>query len=121
MVKEIIVYECEICGNKSTDKDGIERCEKRGVPELLPIGTVYQMYKEPEMVFAVVKQFPNDYPHMHSYSTWACRDTPAGDTLGENHCGLNSGYEIYSPDKTTPAYSRLIMALEAKGITPIDC
>lgn len=36
----VTMYECEVCGNSSTDRAIIERCEARGVPALPAVGTV---------------------------------------------------------------------------------
>jgi hypothetical protein len=120
MVKEIINYKCEICGMQFKDKDMAQDCESTGIKELLPVGTIFSMGYE-GIVFAVVVQYPNHYRHHHSYRTWACRDTGAGDNCaGENYCGMESWDMIYPPDKTLPAYQRIVKALKDANITPID-
>ena len=121
MVNEIKKYKCSICNKVHDDIESANRCESKGIIKLHPIGTVYSMYKEPNMVFAVIKQHPNNNGHHHSYLTWACRDTPTGDNCsGEEFCGFESWTEIYPPNKESPAYTRMLEALENEGIDPID-
>jgi hypothetical protein len=121
MVNKIIIYECQICKKCYTDEKEAEECEQKGVPELYPIGMVFAMDMDNEMVFAVIKQYPKIYPHHHGYSTWACRDTPAGDNAeGEQFCGLKSWDKIYPPNKQIPAYKRMINALKKASINPVD-
>lgn len=121
MVDKITKYKCSICNEIYDDVKNANHCESKGIIELYPIGTVYSMYKEPNMIFAVVKQYPNRYGHHHSYLTYACRDTPVGDNCsGENFCGFDSWTKIYPPNKESPAYTRMIEALKNEEINPID-
>lgn len=126
MVKEITNYKCEICGMQFKSKDDAINCESGGVKKLLPIGTIFGMGYDvgmvyDGMVFAVIVQHPNLYRHHHGYNTWACRDTKAGDNCTEkNYCGMESWDSIFPPDKTIPAYQRMIKALKDANIVPID-
>jgi len=121
MVNKITKYQCEICNKVYGSEKEASDCEATGQLDLFPIGMVFAMYKDKPMVFAVVKQYPNNYGHHHGYSTWACRDTKYGDNAGsKNYCGLESWDSIYSPNKDIPAYGRMIKALEKAGIKPID-
>lgn len=121
MVEEIIKYKCEICGMVYDKLVQAVDCESKGIISLHPIGTIFCMYNDITMVFVIIKQYPNKFGHNHSYSTWACRDTKAGDNCGaEDFCGLESWDKIYTPDKTVPAYNRMLEALRAVNIEPID-
>ena len=121
MIEEVIKYKASICNTVYDELVQATDCERKGIIPLHPIGTIYNMYKDPDMVFAVIKQMPNNYKHHHSYLTWACRDTSAGDNCGgDDYCGFDSWDKIYSPDKTTPAYKRMLQALHETKIKPID-
>lgn len=121
MVDEIIKYKCSICGQVYDDIERANDCESKGIINLHQIGTVYNMYKNSDMVFAIIRQFPNSYGHHHGYSTWVCRDLPSRDNCsGEEFCGLDSWTKIYSPNKEAPAYIRILEALKNEGIKPID-
>lgn|SRR4030067_487908 len=120
MVKEIIHYKCEICGEEHRNKDNAINCEAVGIKKLLHVDTIFSMRYE-GIVFSVIIQYPNEYKHHHGYSTWVCRDTCMGDNCcGENYCGMESWDKIYPPDKTLPAYQRMIEALKDANIKPID-
>jgi len=121
MVKEVIFYECEICGERHKNKDNAIDCENIGIKKLLPIGTIFSMSGYKNIVFAIIVQYPNEHRHHHGYSTWACRDTGMGDNCaGENYCGMESWDKIYPPDKTLPAYQRMIKVLKDANIKPTD-
>lgn len=100
MVNEITKYQCNICGEVYDEIESANRCESRGIIKLHPIGTVYNMYKEPDMVFAIIKQLPNTHNHHHSYLTWVCRDTPTGDSCsGGGFVGLIHGLKYIHQTK----------------------
>ena len=120
MAKIITQYQCEICKERyEKEPDAIE-CESKGIPDLISIGTIFSMGVG-DMVFAVIKQLPNQYGHHHGYLTWGCRDTDAGDNAeGEHFCGFESWDKIYPPNKKIPAYKRMIKALQKTKIKPIE-
>jgi hypothetical protein len=128
-MKEIIEYQCEICGEKYADRDDAISCESKVIPKVYPIGMMFSMpyIKEIQIVFAVIKQSYKAYGHNHSYLTWACRDggkegdIEYGDnTGGKDYCGLDSWSNIRSPDKNIPAYKRMLIALKKADIESID-
>jgi hypothetical protein len=129
MVRDRIIYTCEICGEEWESRSGAEGCERKGVPGLLPIGTIFARkdYKE-KIVFAVIKQQEKRYGHHHSYSCWACRDMPELDGTGktrdnckgEDYCGLDSWNFVAPPNRKLPAYKRMVRALRKVKITPMD-
>lgn len=41
-----ILYECEICGHASLDREEVARCEARGVPVVPPAGMVGYLFRE---------------------------------------------------------------------------
>ena len=121
MVKEISYFECEICKTKHDNKVDALQCEAKGLPDLYPKGMVFMVDEDNPMIFAVIKQYPKYYPHHHAYSTWACRDTNAGDNAGkECYCGLESWDKIYPPNKELPAYERMIKALKKNKFKVTD-
>lgn len=121
MVEKIIYYKCTICKCLYSDLYSAEKCEQKGKPELYPIGLIFCLPNYENIIFAVIKQQELFYNHNHSYSTWACRDTPVGDNAGsEEYCGLLGRDKIMSPNKKIPAYKRMIKALKKHNIQPID-
>ncbi len=120
-MKKIIEYQCELCKKQYDTEKEAEKCEAKGFPELYPIGMMFSLaHPGKNIVFAIIKQQPKVWGHDHSYSTWACRDTPAGDNVGEKcYCGLESWDKIYTPNTKIPAYDRMVKALEKEGIKPV--
>ena len=119
-MEKIIKYQCEICKTRFTKKQEALDCEKVGVLKLLPIGLVFNYQEDKKIIFAVIKQYPNEYRHHHSYSVWATRDTGMGDNIGgEDYCGHESWSNKYLPNKKLPAYKRMLDALKKADIKPI--
>ena len=121
-MKTIIKYQCEKCGKTYNEKENAENCENGPTPELLAIGTIFTIVSYvDDIVFAIIKQRPKTYGHHHAYSTWACRDTPAGDNVGgEDYCGFESWSVGLPPNKNIPAYDRMVKALKEAKIKPVD-
>ena len=124
-VEKVIKYRCKICGNKFNTKDGAARCASKGNRRQFKIGTIFKMYSYDNIIFAIIKQYPdkagNYEGHYTHYSTWACRDSVVGDNCdGENYCGLDGWTKIYAPNKEIPAHKRMVEALEKAGIEPVD-
>ncbi len=117
-------YQCEGCDRWYSSAVSAAHCESRGVPPPWPVGL---LYVEPtggfygdKLAFAVAESWVEG--HIADASLWACRDTPAGDSLGENKC--KSG-NFFTPCKFDPScldrppVQRLVSWLRAKGITPL--
>ena len=119
MIKEIIEYECEICGDKYSTKEDAEDCESKGLPELYPIGMIFSLGYE-NMLFAVIKQNVKAYGHHHSYLTHACRDTNIGDNIFGQYCGFDSWHKISEPDTSLPCYQRIYKVLKDNNIKSIN-
>ncbi len=118
MVRKIREYVCEICKKSYGLESEANKCESKGIPKLYPIGLIFSMaHPGKKIVFAIIKQQPQNWGHHHSYSTWACRDTPAGDNVGEeSYCGVESWDKIHPSNKNIPAYKRMIKALKDNKI-----
>lgn len=120
MVEEIKYYECEVCRIRYDTLSEAKRCETKKKVELYPIGMIFTM-DDLSMVFAIIKQHPNQLGHHHAYSTWACRDTSVGDNVGsDKYCGIKSWDIIYPPNKKNPAYKRMVKALKKVNIEISD-
>jgi len=121
-MKEIIQYQCEICGDLFSNKKKAIECESLGIPELYQIGLVFMRSHIHDIIFAIIKQNLGAYSkHYHSYLTWACRDNGYGDNVGgSDFCGLDSWSEITAPNKNIPAYKRMVQALKEANIEPIN-
>ena len=112
-------YICEICQQEYDNEKEARNCESKGVPPLLPIGTIYQTPQYKDIVFAIMKCLPRAYGHHHAYSTSACRDNDAGDNKKDEYCGAESWNHFIPPDTKLPAYRRMVKLLKEWGIVPI--
>lgn len=121
MVKVVKVYICEICKDKFRTMKEAKECEAEGIPKLLPIGLIFALPGNDPMVFAVIKRYPKHYGHHHTYNTWACRDTTAGDNAGgDKYCSHDSWSLRYPPNKKIPSYKRMVKVLKWANIKPLN-
>lgn len=121
-MKKIILYECEICGRKSSDATSILNCEALGRSTGYPVGTIFNNASSRRefysgITFAVAKCLPTG--HFNQMLNWACRDNGGRDSIGKEYCG---GFTFLdgesSPDLNNPTCKRLVKFLESKGIVP---
>jgi len=86
-MKTKTIYECEICGKISVNKDSIQRCENKGRfnIESAPKYVMIQQDFYKNITFCVItyEKFNN---HFGEPILWACRDNGYGDSLGKEKC-----------------------------------
>lgn len=89
-MKKIEIYQCEVCGLRYDSLDKVDARCKNGIlaPEY-PIGCVFGNHQPGAMyeniTFAIASN--KIHGHFNLGSLWACRDTGAGDSLGDSKCG----------------------------------
>ncbi len=131
------IYHCELCGNKSHNKEEIEECEAQGVFKNTGFepGTMYEYHHNGFVgIFAIPEGYPKHYTanqHLGLLAFWACRDKGLpGDSL-DHLCGgdlLDSDSEGFKAwikhHYITPRYKkhstfkRMVAFLKSRGITP---
>ena len=123
-MKTIVHYQCEICGQSYHHADTARACEAKGIGRAYPIGLIYadhtpgELYAE--ITFAIAENHIED--HSNRFSSWACRDSQYGDSLGKEKCGGNRN-QLYEHDakinREHPTFKRLVAWLESQGIEPL--
>lgn len=118
-MKTIVQYECEICRQKYNYKSA-QACEARGYAKEYPIGCIYGNHEKgafyENITFAVAINVIDG--HANFGSSWACRDTGAGDSLTET-CGVNSLKLNISHSKLDfehPTFKRMVEHLKSINI-----
>jgi hypothetical protein len=121
MPKKIIQYDCDICKYRFNTWDSAVECEDRGHGEEYPIGCIYGDHTPGDMyaniTFAVAKNEVTG--HSNWGSSWACRDTGYGDSLGEETCGsptLTLCYHHSYLNPLTPHFKRMVKWLRSQLI-----
>lgn len=121
-MKTIILYQCEICGSRGSDKQDAIDCEARGKATEYPVGLIYgygQDKDDIKLIFAVAENFCEG--HINNGGYWACRDTCVGDNFGESLCGGNSlslrdYHKVTAKNRKQPCFKRLVEYLKSEGI-----
>jgi hypothetical protein len=122
----IIEYQCDICKNKSVSKEYAEKCEARGIPDILPIGcidgdnTPGSFYSKCIFAIATINK-PQGHNRMQG--CWGWRDNYSVDNGPRAYglCNTDNFYHIGVPAKInreTPMFKRMIEDLKKEGITP---
>ena len=115
------MYMCEICGNKYDCKESALECESSGQVEY-PIGCIYGNHNPKHIysniTFAVAtNKFRG---HMNIGGSWACRDTPAGDSheIGDTCSGGSLFLNPYQAriDENHPTFIRMVAWLQDRKI-----
>ena len=132
MTFRIIQYACGICGyvyggKNTTEEDAkrwAEECEARGPMIEYPIGCMYgdntkgAFYQNITLCVAENREMPTS-SHMNVGSSWACRDTGYGDSLGESMCSgssLSLGKGDGGLDPTQDNFKRMVKYLRSQMI-----
>lgn len=120
-MKRIIEYQCEICYQRYDSSRDAIKCEDRGPGREFPIGCIYGNHDDTSMyeqiTFAVAQN--RIEKHANYGSSWACRDTGAGDSLGKDQCAGNSLYLNKHYAKVNPKtehFKRMVKYLMSQQI-----
>lgn len=120
-MKEIKLFECEICNYRHKKVEFAVGCEARGPGKEYPIGCIYGNHEKDAMyadiTFAIAKN--RIVGHANWGSSWACRDR-CGDTLGESMCGggntLHLNKHTSHLDTAAPHFRRMVKWLRGQQI-----
>jgi len=121
MPKKVIRYECEICRSRYITRSGAIDCEKRGPGVSYPIGCIYGNHTKGVLYYNITFAVATNLIDGHGNwgSSWACRDSRAGDSLGSQKCGGNS-LELTDYDgkisQHHPTFKRMVKWLESQEI-----
>ena len=117
MLKKI-VYICEVCRREWADMTSALDCESGGTAPIWPVGLIFgtpqnekDLYKR--ITFAIADNGP--VGHINELVLWACRDTVAGDSLGDDRCGGNQMKPYGSPDPSHQTFNRMVEWLQSNG------
>lgn len=120
-MKLIRLYECEICRVRYQDLGSCLRCEDRGLAPEYPIGCIHGNHRRGDMyqnmTFAVAVNRLEG--HANYGALWACRDSGAGDSLGELKCaGPSLRLTKYTGqvNPTAPHFQRMVNWLRKQQI-----
>ncbi|RJX20354.1 MAG: hypothetical protein C4570_03860 [Ammonifex sp.] len=108
-----VLYQCEICRRIFQEKEEAERCEARGKPQEYPVGMLFASGYS-DIVFAVARN--NVDGHANFISAWAARDNGYGDNYNKTCTCLCSGEAMSSPDRSLPAFQRIVSNLTDRNI-----
>lgn len=140
-MKQIIKYECEICGQKFDTEEGATTCEAKGIfnEKMYPAGLMWEyhhhgfvgIFSLPKNVKKATESIYNKN-HVGDSSYWACRTNGyPGDSLGKQLCGGDYFYSnkeefdqwkkhhhIASEKTKSPEFKRMVQFLKSQRITP---
>ncbi len=120
-VKKIVLYECPICHLRYDKREWAEDCVARGAGKEYPIGTIYGDTRPGafyENITLCVAENRIER-HLNAGSSWACRDTGMGDSIGDSMCAGNSltlGESDHHVDPSTPHFQRMVKFLRSRQI-----
>lgn len=123
-IELITLYQCNICRTRYNELESAIHCFERGLAPYYPIGCIYGNHEAGNMyehiTFTVATNEPNIYfPHMNDGASWACRDSDAGDSLGESMCAGNSLHltkHNAKIDPSQPHFKRMVKWLRNQRI-----
>jgi hypothetical protein len=135
-MKVIIQFQCEVCLKKYDSEEKAKECESRGVfdDSIYPRGLMFP-FKHQNMaaIFAIPEKIPPYVydNHLGNSASWACRNTPVGDTLGKEQCGGHyyysdkegfsrwlAHYHMTKKDMETKEFTRMVEYLKSIGVQP---
>jgi hypothetical protein len=132
-MKVNIEYECEICHNKSYDKEYIEDCENKGAADisLIPIGFIYKWnWDDTKYGIFCVAQVIASRNHFITPSMFACRSWMLdnldnlcgnGDLIRSNKESIDkyfSRHEMSDDDLKLPEFTRMMEHIKTTDIKP---
>ena len=123
-VIKITHYECLICGNRYDKETDAKKCYDKGLYTKYPIGCIYGDHRKgvfyENITFAIAENRACETnKHLNNGSSWACRDTGCGDSLGKSMCGgnfLNLNEYHSHIDIEAPHFKRMVEWLREQGI-----
>lgn len=126
MMRVEIRHYCDICKNWYESQSDCLECEAKGIPEPAPIGVIEMGDKGDFYDHRLAFASAGSTVHGHSRAVhyWACRDTGAGDSLGDEHCGMGSDLAMKEFKKdwlNRPPMIRLLAWMKKNKITPLVC
>ena len=119
-------FYCDICNRWYDKKSDCLACEARGIAEPAPIGLLKigepGDFYDHRLAFATAGSTEDG--HSRAVHYWACRDTGAGDSLGDEMCGMGNDLDLVEFKKDwlkRPPMIRLLAWMKKNKVAPLVC